>query len=54
MSIINAIFRLQNLSSGTIKIDDTDIATHHLKSYRETLSVIPQYPILFLGMLMPY
>lgn len=31
-----------------------DISTHHLKSYRETLSVIPQYPLLFLGIVNIY
>jgi ABC-type transport system involved in Fe-S cluster assembly fused permease/ATPase subunit len=49
-SIFNALFRMYPLISGAIKMDEIDIANYPLSSFREALSVIPQFPVLFMGM----
>ena len=48
-TLINALFRLVELSSGNIKVDNLDIATLDLDILRRRLSVIPQDPVFFLG-----
>lgn len=48
-SIMSALFRLTELSSGHIKIDDIDIATVGLYDLRSRLAIIPQDPTLFRG-----
>lgn len=48
-SIMSALFRLTELSSGQIKIDDIDIATVGLYDLRSRLAIIPQDPTLFRG-----
>ena len=48
-SLISAIFRLVNLSSGSITIDGMNIAAVSLYELRSRLSIIPQDPILFQG-----
>ena len=48
-SIMSALFRLNELSGGQIKIDDIDIATVGLYDLRSRLAIIPQDPTLFRG-----
>lgn len=48
-SIMSALFRLNELSSGHIKIDDIDIASVGLYDLRSRLAIIPQDPTLFRG-----
>ncbi|KAK2805805.1 hypothetical protein FQN50_006081 [Emmonsiellopsis sp. PD_5] len=48
-SIMSALFRITELSGGSIKIDGIDIATIGLNDLRSRLAIIPQDPALFRG-----
>ena len=48
-STVLALFRILNISSGEILIDDTDISRIPLHHLRSRLSIIPQDPVLFVG-----
>ncbi|KAL3656838.1 hypothetical protein V7S43_018295 [Phytophthora oleae] len=53
-SLTMALFRINELMSGRILIDSTDIATMPLRTLRSNLSIIPQSPVLFKGALRAY
>lgn len=48
-SIMTALYRLSELSTGKIEIDGIDISSLGLSSLRSKLSIIPQDPVLFQG-----
>lgn len=48
-TIMNALYRICELSSGSIEIDGIDISTLGLHELRSRLSIIPQDPVLFQG-----
>ncbi|KAI3098250.1 hypothetical protein CBS147333_9109 [Penicillium roqueforti] len=48
-SIMSALFRLTELSGGSVKIDGIDISTVGLHDLRSRLAIIPQDPALFKG-----
>eukprot|EP00948_MAST-09A_sp_MAST-9A-sp1_P001758 g1758.t1 len=48
-TIFNAIFRIADIRSGSILIDDHDISALDLKKLRKQLCIIPQEPVLFIG-----
>ena len=50
-SLTLALFRLIEPASGTIKIDNVDIAKLGLHSLRSRITIIPQDPVLFSGSL---
>lgn len=50
-SLLVALFRLADLSSGSISIDDRNIAEVDLFSLRSSIAIIPQDPVLFSGTL---
>ncbi|KAJ1529288.1 hypothetical protein ONE63_006086 [Megalurothrips usitatus] len=48
-SLTVALFRIVELNSGSIKLDDIDIAEVALSTLRAKISIIPQDPVLFSG-----
>ncbi|RHY26170.1 hypothetical protein DYB32_007837 [Aphanomyces invadans] len=50
-SLTMALFRINELAFGQIKIDEVDTATLPLRQLRRSLAIIPQNPVLFKGSL---
>ena len=50
-SLFMALFRGEELKSGTIKIDNVNIRNINLNTLRKSMSIIPQDPFLFDGTL---
>jgi ABC-type multidrug transport system fused ATPase/permease subunit len=50
-SIMVSLFRMSELSGGTIKIDGVDVSKIGLNDLRSGISIIPQDPLLFSGTL---
>lgn len=50
-SMLNALFRIVELESGRIIIDDYDVSKFGLTDLRKVLGIIPQAPVLFSGIL---
>ncbi|XP_011176315.1 multidrug resistance-associated protein 7 [Solenopsis invicta] len=48
-SLLASLFRLTEISSGSISIDNVNIQTLSLKALRSRLAIIPQNPFLFSG-----
>jgi ABC-type multidrug transport system fused ATPase/permease subunit len=48
-SLLQSLFRLVEVSAGSIVIDGIDTATIGLKDLRSRISVIPQNPVIFSG-----
>lgn len=48
-SLITALYRIQELSSGTIKLDGVDASKLGLRDLRSKIAIIPQEPVLFQG-----
>ena len=44
---MTALYRLVELTSGAIKIDDIDISTIGLNDVRNAISIIPQDPVSY-------
>ncbi|KAF0694543.1 Aste57867_14583 [Aphanomyces stellatus] len=53
-SLTMALFRVNDLAAGKIRIDGVDIATVGVKTLRSAIAIIPQSPVLFKGTLRNY
>ncbi|KAH9132363.1 hypothetical protein LEN26_007437 [Aphanomyces euteiches] len=53
-TVAMALFRINELASGSIKIDGINIATLGLKALRSNLAFVPQVPVLFRGTVRHY
>ncbi|CAK4705359.1 unnamed protein product, partial [Aphanomyces euteiches] len=50
-SLAMALFRINELATGSIKIDGMDISKVGVKTLRSAIAIIPQTPVLFKGTL---
>jgi ATP-binding cassette subfamily C (CFTR/MRP) protein 10 len=50
-SVLMALFRCAELTSGSIYIDNVDISTVNLNGLRRAMAIVPQDPFLFAGTL---
>ncbi|KDR78881.1 hypothetical protein GALMADRAFT_244520 [Galerina marginata CBS 339.88] len=50
-SIMTALYRIVELTSGSVTLDDIDVSTIGLTDLRKSLAIIPQDPLLFSGTL---
>jgi ATP-binding cassette, subfamily C (CFTR/MRP), member 1 len=48
-SLIVALYRLAEISQGTIQVDDVDCSTVDLTTLRSSMAIIPQEPVMFGG-----
>ncbi|CAK4851271.1 unnamed protein product [Aphanomyces euteiches] len=53
-SLTMALFRINELAAGAIKIDGVDISQVGVKTLRSAIAIIPQTPVLFKGTLRNY
>ena len=53
-TLLQVLFRMINAASGTITIDDVDTSVIPLSRLRSKMSIIPQDPMLFNGLFLPF
>ena len=53
-TLLQVLFRMINTASGTVTIDGVDTSVLPLAKLRSKMSIIPQDPMLFNGLFLPF